>query len=128
MGIALRKGRSFTQSDIDSTTGFFIVNQAFAERYLSARDPLGANILVGVLSPTPSKIPVVGVVANARDLGIDTNPEPEIYLPGFGLHAVLLVRSTLDPQSLAPVLRNAVISVDPDAADLSRSISRSGSF
>ena len=30
MGIALRKGRSFTQSDIDSTTGFFIVNQAFA--------------------------------------------------------------------------------------------------
>ena len=113
MGIALLKGRTFTQSDIDSTTGFFIVNQAFAKRYLSSRDPLGANILVGVLSPTPSKIPVIGVVANARDLGIEFDPEPEIYLPGFGLHAVLLVRSTLDPLSLAPIIRNAVLSIDP---------------
>jgi len=113
MGIALLKGRTFTPADIDSTTGFFIVNQAFAQRYLSSRDPLGANILIGVLSPTPSKIPVIGVVANARDLGIDSNPEPEIYLPGYGLHAVLLVRSSLDPQSLAPVIGNAVLSVDP---------------
>jgi predicted permease len=113
MGIAVLKGRTFTESDIDSTTGFFVVNQAFAQRYLSGRDPLGANILVGVLSPAPSRIPVVGVVANTRDLGIDSDPEPEIYLPGFGLHAVFLVRSTLDPKSLAPVLRNAVLSVDP---------------
>ena len=113
MGIALLKGRTFTQGDIDNTTGFFIVNQAFAQRYLSSRDPLGANILIGVLSPNPSKIPVVGVVANAHDLGIDSNPEPEIYLPGFGLHAVLLVRSALDPESLAAAIRNAVLAVDP---------------
>jgi predicted permease len=113
MGIGLLSGRTFTQSDIDSTTGFFIVNQAFAQRYLSGRDPLGANILVGVLSPHPSKIPIIGVVANARDLGIHSDPEPEIYLPGFGLHAVFLVRSTLDPNSIAPVIRNAVLSVDP---------------
>jgi predicted permease len=113
MGIALLKGRTFNPSDIHSTNGFFIVNQAFVQRYLSSRDPLGANILVGVLSPTPSRIPVVGVVSNTRDLGIDSDPEPEMFLPGFGLHAVLLARSTLDPQSLAPVIRNAVLSVDP---------------
>jgi predicted permease len=113
MGIALLEGRTFTDSDIDSTTGFFIVNQAFAQRYLQGRNPLGSRILIGVMSPTPSKIPVIGVVANARDLGIDSDPEPEIYLPGFGLHAILLVRSSLDPQTLAPVVRNAVLSVDP---------------
>ena len=62
MGIGLLKGRTFTHSDIDSTTGFFIVNEAFARHYLSSRDPIGANILIGVMSPTPSKIPVVGVV------------------------------------------------------------------
>ncbi len=112
-GIALLKGRTFTPSDIDDTNGFFIVNQAFAQRYLAGRDPLGTSILIGVMSPNPSKIPVIGVVANARDLGVDSDPEPEIYLPGFGLHAVLLVRSTLDPQSLAPVVRNVVLSIDP---------------
>jgi predicted permease len=113
MGIGLLKGRTFTQSDIDSTTGFFIVNEAFARHYLSARDPIGANILIGVMSPNPTKIPVVGVVSNARDLGIDTDPEPEIYLPGFGLHAVLLVRSSLDPDAAATLVRNAVLAVDP---------------
>lgn len=112
MGIGLLKGRTFTESDVNSTTGFFVVNQAFAERYLASRDPLGARILIGVLSPNPSRIPIVGVVANARDLGIDTEPEPEIYLPGFGAHGVLLVRSSLDPESLAPVVRNAVLEVD----------------
>ena len=113
MGIALLKGRTFTQSDINSTTGCFVVNQAFAQRYLSGRNPLGAGILIGVMSPNPTKIPVVGVVANAHDLGIDTEPEPEIYLPGFGSHAVLLVRSSLDPQSMTPVIRNAMRAVDP---------------
>jgi predicted permease len=113
MGISLLKGRTFTRGDIDSTTGFFIVNEAFARHYLSARDPIGANILIGVMSPTPSKIPVVGVVSNARDLGIDTDPEPEIYLPGFGLHAVLLVRSSLGPDTSAAIVRNAVLAADP---------------
>lgn len=113
MGIGLLRGRTFTSSDVDNTTGFFIVNEAFARHYLSTRDPIGANILVGVMSPNPTRIPVVGVVANARDLGIDTEPEPEIYLPGFGLHAVLLVRSSPAPEAAASLVRNAVLSVDP---------------
>jgi predicted permease len=113
MGIALLKGRTFTPSDTEDTNGFFIVNEAFARHYLSTRDPIGANILIGVMSPTPSKIPVVGVVSSARDLGIDTDPEPEIYLPGFGLHAVLLVRSALAPDAAATLVRNAVLAVDP---------------
>ena len=113
MGIALLKGRTFTRSDIDDTNGFFVVNEAFARHYLSGRDPIGANILIGVMSPTPSKIPVVGVVSNAHDLGIDTDPEPEIYLPGFGLHAVLLVRSSLALDAAATLVRNAVLAADP---------------
>ena len=113
MGIGLLKGRTFTRSDIDNTTGFFVVNESFARHYLSGRDPIGAHILIGVMSPTPTKIPVVGVVSNARDLGIDTEPEPEIYLPGFGLHAVLLVRSSLAPDAVATLVRNAVLAADP---------------
>ncbi|WP_348261824.1 ABC transporter permease [Telmatobacter sp. DSM 110680] len=113
MGIGLLKGRTFTRSDIDSTTGFFVVNESFARHYLSSRDPIGANILIGVMSPTPSKIPVVGVVSNARDLGIDSDPEPEIYLPGYGLHAVLLVRTTLSSDDAATMVRNAVRAADP---------------
>jgi predicted permease len=113
MGIGLQQGRVFEQKDIDDPTGFFIVNQAFARRYLEGRNPVGANILIGVLSPQPQKIPVIGMVANAHDLGVDTEAQPEIYLPGFGVHAVLLVRTAAAPASILPVVQQAVHALDP---------------
>jgi predicted permease len=113
MGIGLQQGRVFEQKDIDDPTGFFVVNQAFAWRYLAGRNAVGANILIGVLSPQPQKIPVIGVVANAHDLGVDTEAQPEIYLPGFGVHSVLLVRTAASPASILPVVQQAVHALDP---------------
>jgi predicted permease len=116
MGIELVHGRVFEQKDVDSPTGFFVVNEAFAQKHLAGRDPIGAHILIGVMSPQPSSIPVVGVVANAHDLGVETEAQPEIYLPGYGLHAVLLVRTGAAPESIVPLVRNAVHDLDPNLA------------
>ncbi|MGA2048266.1 MAG: ABC transporter permease [Terracidiphilus sp.] len=114
MGLAVKEGRVFRQDDIESNASYFVVNEAFAQRYLAGRYPIGANILLGVLTTHPDKIPVIGVVANAHDLGVDSDPQPEIYLPGFGLHEVLLVRSTVDSKSVVPVVRDAMHASDPD--------------
>jgi predicted permease len=113
-GLALLKGRIFELRDIESHNNSFIVNAAFARRYLAGRNPLGANILLGVLSPHPEKIPVIGVVADAHDLGVDSQAQPEIYLPGFGLHEVLLVRTLSDPRSVESIVKNAVRRLDPN--------------
>jgi ABC-type antimicrobial peptide transport system permease subunit len=51
-------------------------------------------------------------VADANDLGVDTDAEPELYLPGFGAHAVLLVRTVADPQSVSAAVRQAVHTLD----------------
>jgi ABC-type antimicrobial peptide transport system permease subunit len=59
---------------------------------------------------------VIGVVSNAHDLGVETDAEPEFYIPGFGLHAVVLIRSAYDAESLAPMLRNAVHGLDANLA------------
>lgn len=113
LGLSLQNGRIFEQKDIESHTNSFVVSAAFARRYLATRNPLGANILLGVLSAHPEKIPVIGVVANAHDLGVDIQAQPEIYLPGFGLHAALLVRTVADPASVEPIVKNAVRTLDP---------------
>jgi predicted permease len=112
MGLGVRRGRVFNQSDIANQASLFVVNEAFAQQYLSGRDPIGAQILLGVMTPHPTKIPVIGVVANARDLGVETEPQPEIYLPGFGLHEVLLVRTAMNAELVAPIMRDAVHSLD----------------
>jgi FtsX-like permease family/MacB-like periplasmic core domain len=114
IGLGLVQGRIFELKDIENNTNLFVVNQAFAQCYLSSRDPLTSSILLGVLSPHPDKIPVIGVVSNARDLGVETDAEPELYLPGFGTHAVVLLRTDTDPTSIAAEVRAAVRELDPN--------------
>ncbi len=113
-GLALQSGQIFEQKDIENGTQSFVVNAAFARRYLAGRNPLGTNILLGVLSPHPQKVPVIGVVSDAHDLGVERDAQPEIYLPGFGLHAVLLVRTFSDPASVESTVRNAMHTLDAD--------------
>jgi predicted permease len=112
-GISVQSGRIFEQKDIENGSASFVVNAAFARRYLAGKNPLGASILLGVLSSHPEKIPVIGVVADAHDLGVDRDPQPEMYLPGFGLHEVLLVRTFADPASIESLVRETVNRVDP---------------
>jgi predicted permease len=114
MGLRLLEGRVFDQQDIDQNRSLFIVNETFARRYLAGRNPIGAKVIVGVLSPQPQITPVIGVVADAHDVGVDRDPQPELYVPGFGLHAVLLVRSVSTTGSLESIVRQAVHSVSPD--------------
>ncbi len=113
MSLRLRDGRAFTQKDIDQQANVMIVNAAFAQRYLTGRNPVGSTVLMGVMTPNPDKIPVIGVVDNARDLGVNTDPEPEIYFPGYGLHEVVLLRTNVDAEGLIPALRSAVQTIDP---------------
>ena len=112
MGLELKQGRVFEQKDIENDANFIIVNQAFVQRYLAGKDPLTSTILMNVLSPHPDKMPVIGVVSNAHDLGVETEAEPELYFPGYGLHAVVLIRTNTDPKSVLPEVRSAVRELD----------------
>ncbi len=114
LGLKVKAGRVFTPDEVAKSASVFVVNEAFAQRYLGGETrATGKKILIGVMSPQPVKIPVVGVVANARDLGVDTEAMPEMYLPGFGVHEVLLVRSNVDAERMTNVIKDAVRAVDP---------------
>ena len=57
------------------------------------------------------------MVGNVRSAQLERAPSPEIYIPygvtGVG-HMALMVRTALDPMSVAPAVRRAVAGVDPD--------------
>jgi predicted permease len=113
MVLSLIAGRTFEQRDFETGQNLIVVNQAFVRQYLAGRDPLSSTVLLGVMSPNPDRYSVIGVVSNVHDLGIETDAEPEIYLPGFGTHAVVLVRTQVDPMSVLPEIRGAVKDLDP---------------
>ena len=112
LGIALQSGRMFEPKDVDDQVGTFIVNQAFARRYLTDRDPVGSKILMNVLTTQPNAVPVIGVVANAKDLGVDAETEPVVYTAGYPNGLILLVRTELDPTTVVPSVRQVVSSLD----------------
>ena len=116
LGIGLRARRSFEQKDVDDPIGTFIVNEAFARRYLAARDPVGSRLMMDVVTPHPIAVPIVGVVNNAKDLGVDAGTEPVIYTAGYPHGQILLVRTSLAPLAIAPAIRQAVSSLDRNLA------------
>ncbi len=83
LGIGLRAGRWFEQKDVDDPAGTFLVNEAFARRYLTGSDPVGSHLLMDIMTAHPIAVPVIGVVADARDLGVAAETAPVIYTAGY---------------------------------------------
>jgi putative ABC transport system permease protein len=112
MGIPRLSGSMFDEND-NIADNKVIINETMAKRFFPNQDPVGKRIFMhfGLGDPTP--VLIVGVVADIKDLGLDAPVEPEIYWPGVGGEALLLMRTNVDPISLASTVRQAALSVDP---------------
>jgi ABC-type antimicrobial peptide transport system permease subunit len=90
-----------------------VLNEAAADLLFPGTDALGRRMLVG-----EQPVEVVGVVANTRNQGIDVDPFPEVFaslrqIPGAN-QLFLLVRTSLDAESLLPAIRAEIREMDPD--------------
>jgi putative ABC transport system permease protein len=121
MGISLLQGRAFTNRDRAETEGVVIVNQTLARRFWPGQNPVGRRIS---LDPPGSKdyklLTVVGLINDVRHVGLDTDPSPEIYTPlaqsTFWTINVVVKTKSSRPETMAPTVRKAIVSLDPDQA------------
>ena len=112
MGIPLEQGRAFNDRDTADSPGVVILNQTLAKR-------LWPNVnAVGQMAKTGDRwLQVIGVVGDVRHSGLDKKAGSEMYLalPQFPFSFMdLVVRSNVPPEALAPAIRQAVWSVDPN--------------
>jgi predicted permease len=113
MRIPLLKGRMFEEKDITGPDQVLIVNRTLAEQFFPGQDAVGQKLLMGVATGKPTAVPIAGVVADVRDISIDSPAPAEIYFPGFSRVSTLVLRSAGDPISMTAAVRNAVFAVDP---------------
>jgi len=114
MQTGLRRGRRFDETDVvHHPNNWVIINETMARRFFPNQDPVGKRIFLRGAQNELVAFPVIGVVADIKDLGLDAPVEPEIYWPSVGREAVLLVRTAVDPLSLASAVRQAVLATDP---------------
>jgi predicted permease len=117
MKIPLREGRGFTPGDLLESSPVAVVNQAFAEKYFPGEDAVGKHIQPGLsVDDKPSRMrEIVGIVGNTKDRTLREDPHPECYLPSTQIPLssfTLLLRTPLDPASLAPGVKDVVASMD----------------
>ncbi len=118
MQIPLLAGRGFTDHDIRSEEGApVIVNQTLARQFYNGH-AVGRNLILGVLDPKPARFPIVGVVADTLELGLNKPAEPTLYFAGytsFGNAALVVIHTTGDPMAQAGLLRREVAALEPEA-------------
>jgi predicted permease len=116
--IPLRAGRLFDAHDNEASPEVVIVNEEAARRFWPGADPIGQQIKLGVrlVSGVRSgQKTIVGIVGDVKWSGLDAVPPPEVYLP-YAQQPVdgltIVVRTTGDPASFAPVARVDLASLD----------------
>ena len=123
VGAPMVKGRQFTPQDDQDHPGVVIVNESFVRHYFPNEEPLGRRIKIG--PPTriwreqrlTSGFEIVGVVRDVKSAGLQANTEPTYYVPATQapLHDMsLMVRTSTEPTSIVPALRQSVWSIDPN--------------
>jgi len=117
MSIPIVQGRSFTDRDNQSAPLTMIVNQALAEQNFPGENAIGKRITFGSTDKNlqPVWFEIVGVVANVRSLELREEPGPELYFSTLQdpfASMSLVVRTTVEPESIAPAIRQAVAEVD----------------
>jgi len=119
MGIPLRQGRELNQGDKADSSPVVVISETTARLFWPGADPLGKRIKVGV-GPNNSNqwLSVVGVVKDVRNDELGIEPKPQMYLPHaqneFFDPRALVVRTNVDPLSLAATVRRTVWEIDKD--------------
>jgi predicted permease len=116
MGIPLRAGRDFSERDTPASEPVIVINETMARVLFPGQDPIGKIIL----NACAQERRVVGVVGDVRHLALEQPSGNEMYIPARQCQdqaAVdLVVRSTLEPASLASAVRRELRSLAPNLA------------
>ncbi|MGA1986259.1 MAG: FtsX-like permease family protein, partial [Candidatus Sulfotelmatobacter sp.] len=114
-------GHDFSERDDMKSPQVMLVNQAFAEKFFPGEEVLGKKLKPGAGNGTPGGPPwreIVGVVGDIRLETTQRDMRPAMYLPAAQLPnwccLYTVVRTSLDPASLATSVQQIVSAMDKD--------------
>jgi predicted permease len=117
MNAPLVAGRAFTPLDTVGTPPVVIVDETLARLAWPGQLAVGKQLQLQPTGTPNAFAEVVGVVKPLRIHDLTRDVRPQIYFPiGQGTPTVMavVIETGVDPMSLAPSVRQAVASMDPD--------------
>ena len=118
MSIPLLKGRQITDQDKETSPNVVVISETMARRFWPGEDPIGKRIAAGRAQAPEDWIQVIGVVKDVRQFELNADPKPQMYLSykqaAFFEPGDLVVKTDVDPASMAATVRKAVWEIDKD--------------
>jgi predicted permease len=113
MRVPLVEGRAFDGRDDATSAPVAMVNQATVRRFWPNQDPIGKIVWVAKFPPCQ----VVGILADIKNDSLPSPTQPEVFLPYPQLASLtpvmyLIVRSSMDPHSMASAVRAQIVAVN----------------
>ena len=120
MNVPIVMGRPFNERDAEGAPLVMIINEALARRDFQNENPVGRRISLGQdAERRPLWWEIVGVARDVRSIEIRDEPAPEFYLSANQdtfTNMSLVVRSSIEPTSIAASVRRVTADVDKAAA------------
>jgi putative ABC transport system permease protein len=132
LGIPVLQGRAFTDGDATNAPQVAIVDEAFVRRYLKGRTAIGTRVTVNAMVQPPQAVlrEIVGVVRHVKQRPDEPEAEPQLYVPlaqNTWMLASLVVQPALgQADAIAPAVRAAIASVEPDRPLVFRTLTTIG--
>jgi putative ABC transport system permease protein len=120
MGIAVVRGRLFSDADNEQSQYVAIVNETMARQYWPGQEAIGKRFKVGDPEEDVPWVTVVGIATDVHQMGPDVPVKAEMYFPysqgqtGFYAPRDLVVRTSVDPLSVVGAIRREIRAVDQD--------------
>ncbi len=118
MGIPLVRGRDFSEQDKADSARVVIVSEKTARHFWPGENPIGKRLKPGSTNRNIPWIEIIGVVKDVRQNDFVSEPKMQMYMPYQQLNSfapnALVVRTNVEPLSLAGAVRNAIWAVDKD--------------
>ena len=121
LGIPLREGREFLESDRAESPQVCLVDEEFVRRFLRGRPALGTRVSIFSMSMQPPTMvlrEIVGVVRQVKERPDELEPRPHVYVPfaqDTAGNATLVVEPADGSAAvLASGVRSAMARVDRD--------------
>jgi predicted permease len=127
LGIAMTRGRFFTDDDTPSSPAVVVINQAYANKYLPGQDPIGHTVSMAKKGRF-ADMRIVGVIGDMKQYRVDEPAGPEIYFclaqtePGTPLYGIatafiqVAIRGRISAGLLRAQFDKALHEIAPDAA------------
>jgi predicted permease len=116
MRIPILSGREFTAQDRRDTPRVCIVNQTMAQRFWPGHNPVGRHV-----GAWDHQWTIAAVVKDIKYHRLNEEPQPFLYFPFWqdtGGDANILIRTSGDPLTLLPQVREQVRTLDSGVAIL----------